>query len=225
MLRHGGDLAIWAAAALAATGTLWRLTRSPRHSFAAFVRALRDVVYDLRGVPEVRDPRSDKVIQARVPSLREAVFGDGTPGNPGLREQVAYIDSQLKANGGGSLRDLVGEVHELTRDNNARHDDLQRIVDAMASQLEATWRRSNDAAVLSGEAAQVAARADQGVHELRREVIARHLENVARLDSLEESARNTNILRELLLSVLRDEHGIDLIPDDDEGGAPGSRDR
>ena len=117
-------------------------------------------------------------------------------------DRLTGVEKELHPNGGASLRDAVDKTHALAVDNNEKHTRIEQRLDS--------------AARLAGEAATRAAKADQGLAELREETQARHVENVRRLDHLERQDEDAKILRELLLMSLKDNHGIDLLPDDDD---------
>ena len=125
-----------------------------------------------------------------------------TERTPGVADRLAAVEAEMKPNGGASLRDAVDKTHLIAVDNNEKHTRIEQRLDS--------------AARLAGEAATRAAKADQGLAELREETQARHVENVRRLDELERQDEDAKILRELLLMSLKDNHGIDLLPDDDD---------
>lgn len=101
--------------------------------------------------------------------------------------EVAAMKKELHPNGGNSLRDVVDETHRIAVRNGAA----------------------------TGDAARLAAMADQRVRELQAQQKQQHLENVDRLDKLEETSEARDIATEFFLGVLRDKYDIDLLPDDD----------
>lgn len=121
---------------------------------------------------------------------------------PGVAERLEAVEKELKPNGGGSLRDRIDQVHVLATDNNEKH---ARIEDQLKTQAR-----------LTADAARVAAKNDDEIAKIRAETRRRHQENLARFDALEQQDENAKILRELLLITLRDKHGIDLMPDEDD---------
>jgi len=122
---------------------------------------------------------------------------------------LSDIQAQLQNNGGNSIRDVLDKIHDVAVENqeaNARVEEGQR--DAAA--------KAEEAARLAGQAGMVASRTEQQLTELAAKSDERHHENTARLDALESGDEDARIQRELLLMVLRDKHGIDLIDDEDD---------
>jgi len=140
-----------------------------------------------------------------------------------IERGVAEIKAQLQNNGGNSIRDVLDKIHDVAIENqeanaraeesNARLEEGQREAAAKAGEAVA---KAEEAARLAGETGMVASRTEQQVQELAAKSDERHEENTARLDALESNDEDARIQRELLLMVLRDKHGIDLIDDEDD---------
>ena len=147
---------------------------------------------DLDGIP----PRVEngEVVDPGRPSLAAAVHS--------LAESMDAVVAELKPNGGGSMRDRIDEVHALARKSSDRYATIDQ--------------RLADAARVAGEAARLAAIADQTIREFREESRSRHAENRLRLDNLERHEEDLKIQREFLLMLLKDRHGIDLLDIDDD---------
>jgi len=126
-----------------------------------------------------------------------------------VEQGIAKIQAQLQNNGGNSIRDVLDKIHNVSVDNQEANARVER------GQQEAAAKAA-EAARLAGEAGMVASRTDQRLAELGVKSDIRHAENTARLDALEANDEDARIQRELLLMVLRDKHGIDLLDDEDD---------
>lgn len=123
-------------------------------------------------------------------------------------DRLLAVEHELKPNSGESLRDQVDhanarlqQVHVLAADNNDKHTRMEQRLDEHAR--------------LTADAARLAAKNDDEIRHIREETRRRHQENLDRFRALERNDEDQKILRELLLMSLRENHGIDLLPDED----------
>lgn len=163
-----------------------RALRRPVRAFRHFLHEARNAVYDIRGVPEIRDPRTGNVIQART---------------PGIADRMRWAEKELKPNGGASLRDSVDRILRIAAENKESNTRLEGL--------------AHDAVVTAGQAAMIAETAAQGLDEFRTEQRQNHAQNLSRLSALEETDRASATSREFLLGVLKHQYDIDLLPDED----------
>lgn len=113
-----------------------------------------------------------------------------SPALPGLGARMSQLEVAVRTS--GQLADLTDSMR------------------AARTEIDQAKRRANDAAVLAGEAATVAARNDQQLTEFREESRQRHGENTQRIDNLEDEVREARSREHKLLDVLHDVLHLDI---------------